>query len=148
MKAEKIAKAKTSHGQSCKKGERATKLYNTWSSMLTRCYNSNSNAYFRYGGRGIKVCDRWHKFENFAKDMGNPEPWQSIERIDNDGNYEPGNCRWASSFEQMRNTSRTKLTRDMVAKIRSGEMSLDKVQAITGCSPATYYAAKNGVNWK
>lgn len=148
MKAESIAKAKTSHGQSRKKRGKATKLYNTWSSMLTRCCNPNSNAYSRYGGRGIKVCDRWHKFENFAKDMGEPETWQSIERIDNNGNYEPENCRWADSGEQMRNTSKTKLTQDIVLKIKTNEISLKEVQAITGCSASTYYAAKSGVNWK
>jgi hypothetical protein len=73
--------------------------------MIGRCENSNVERYPSYGGRGIKVCERWRgSFKNFLADMGRkPTPKHSIDRIDVDGNYEPGNCRWATNSEQQRN---------------------------------------------
>lgn len=78
--------------------------YKTWAMMLVRCRNKNNHAYPRYGGRGIKVCKRWESFENFYADVGaKPSPKHSLDRIDNNGNYEPSNCRWATMLEQGRN---------------------------------------------
>lgn len=81
--------------------------YKGWQAMKRRCDNPADQKYARYGGRGITVCERWQRFVNFYADMGpRPSPNHSIDRIDNDGHYEPGNCRWATQSEQMLNTSR------------------------------------------
>jgi hypothetical protein len=81
-----------------------SKEYNSWRGMKDRCNNPNHKSYFRYGGRGIKICERWSKFENFYKDMGKkPGSNFSIDRIDTNGNYEPSNCRWAKDHLQALN---------------------------------------------
>jgi hypothetical protein len=95
------------HGQS--RIGRRTPEYRTWCQMMTRCENPNSDRYPYYGGRGIRICERWHSFENFFTDMG-PKPTlkHSIGRIDNNGDYCKENCRWETQVEQCRNTRRTR----------------------------------------
>ena len=85
-------------------------IYSTWGSMIQRCTNPKRDSWHLYGGRGIKVCDRWKSFENFAKDMGPRPHGTSIDRINPDGDYEPGNCRWATAREQSE-TKRKKLVK-------------------------------------
>lgn len=91
-----------SHGQS------NTQVYKVWAQMKQRCTNPNDDKFDLYGGRGIKVCQRWaDSFEAFRDDMGPRPRGFSIDRIDGDGNYEPGNCRWATAKVQGENTTRT-----------------------------------------
>lgn len=101
----------TGNTQSCgclrpaRHGMSKTRIYITWCSMMSRCYNPRTSSYKNYGGRGIEVCERWHNFVNFYADMGDrPSPQHSLERIDNDGDYEPSNCKWATKEEQNNNT--------------------------------------------
>lgn len=92
------------HGHTKKSKSRT---YTTWDNMIQRCKNPKRNFYEYYGGRGIKVCTRWLKFENFLKDMGERPEGTSIDRIDPNGNYELNNCRWATKLQQANNTRKT-----------------------------------------
>lgn len=85
---------------------KATQLYGTWWMMKSRCSNPKQAGYQYYGARGIRVCERWNSFANFVADVGDRPPGTSLDRIDNNGNYEPGNVRWATAIEQSRNSSK------------------------------------------
>ncbi|TAM23394.1 MAG: hypothetical protein EPN60_15100 [Nevskiaceae bacterium] len=83
--------------------------YQVWHSMRARCTNPSRPHYARYGGRGIKVCARWGSFANFIADMGERPSGATLDRIDNDGHYEPGNCRWATRKDNCRNRANNRL---------------------------------------
>ena len=84
--------------------------YISWHGLKTRCYNQRDEHYARYGARGIRVCERWRRsFKNFLADMGERPDGMTVERIDNDGHYEPDNCRWATPEEQSNNRQVTRL---------------------------------------
>lgn len=101
----------TIHGHSHGRKGGPTRVYTVWRNMLNRCLKPTTKKYDRYGGRGIKVIDRWLNFENFLSDMGEPPLGHSIDRIDNDGNYEPSNCRWATRQQQGANRSTTRFVK-------------------------------------
>jgi len=97
-----------SYGKQHKQSWPPTGTYGAWRRMKDRCRNPNNPSYARYGARGIKVCDRWNKFKNFWQDVGDrPGPEYSLDRIDNNGDYEPGNVRWATARQQQNNQDRT-----------------------------------------
>lgn len=89
-------------------GYSGTTTYTAWRNMLARCLNKTDGKYPRYGGRGIKICKRWMKFKNFVNDMGECPVGLTLERKDNDGDYCPTNCIWATYKEQARNNSRNR----------------------------------------
>jgi hypothetical protein len=81
----------------------STSSFRAWNAMMNRCYRPAQAHYGRYGGRGIRVCDRWHSFENFIEDMGLTPIGFQLDRINNAGDYEPGNCRWVTPLMNSNN---------------------------------------------
>ena len=116
--------------------------YKVWAGMKKRCSTPSMTAYKYYGGRGICVCESWQKFDNFLADMGEKPEGMSLDRIDQDGNYEPLNCRWASKETQMRNR------RNAVVITAFGEtMTLPEWVEKTGFSYMTLYTRlQNGAS--
>jgi hypothetical protein len=146
---ERVLEATVTHGH--KAGGGATPEYTSWAQMKARCRNPQNARYRDYGGRGVKVCQRWLSFENFLADMGpKPSRHHSIDRLDNDGDYEPENCRWATAQEQGRNTRSVKLSEEAATEIRrrldEGE-SQYRVAADFGVSRSAIGAIARGRTW-
>lgn len=97
-----IARAVKPNGE-CARDDYKHYLYNTWKGMLGRCNKENDPSYKNYGGRGIRVCESWHYFKEFAADVGDRPLGTTLDRIDVNGNYEPGNIRWSTASEQAYN---------------------------------------------
>ncbi len=133
-----------------KHGMRYTKVYGVWRGIKKRCYNKNAQNYKRYGGRGIGVCEEWrNSFVAFYKDMGDkPFPEAQIDRINNDGNYEPDNCRWVTPADNKRNASSTKMTIQKANRLRelynSGSVTIKNLSlAYDICYYTAYLIIKN-----
>jgi hypothetical protein len=123
-------KSRTVHGES------GSKLYQVWFSMLKRCYNPNSKSYKNYGGRGVKVCWRWHQFSNWLQDVGRP-PFlgASLERKNNSKGYAPSNVCWASKEEQANNTRA-----NVHVHYLGRRMTLKKASDLSGIKYTTLHA--------
>jgi hypothetical protein len=102
LKRERQVEGSRTHGSS------RTPTYVTWTAMRRRCYNPNYGGFQYYGGRGIKVCERWQNFENFLQDMGERPVGMTIDRKNVNGHYDPANCHWATPIEQSRNRRNVK----------------------------------------
>lgn len=131
-----------------KHGKCNTRTFRVWVAMRFRCNSPKSPIYRHYGGRGIRVCARWSKFENFLKDMGERPTGLELDRINNDGDYKPSNCRWTTRKEQARNTRFNHLLKFrgktqcveawcaelriprgvMMRKVKSGELKMKEVK--------------------
>ncbi|MBV1929829.1 MAG: hypothetical protein KUG81_10010 [Gammaproteobacteria bacterium] len=121
-----------SHGHN-RVGKRS-RTYRIWAGMKTRCGNEKATDYKWYGGRGVTVCAQWMRFDSFLYDMGEAPKRLTIDRIDNNGNYEPGNCRWATMKQQRSNTSKSIFV-SMGGKITT----IPEAAAATGINVSTLY---------
>lgn len=130
-------------------GMNGTPMYYVWRAMISRCTLKSHPAYQRYGARGISVCDRWRdSFVAFYADMGDrPSSEHSIDRINNDGNYEPGNCRWATKVQQQRNMRSNRVTAATAPLIRADSRSRAEVAAEYGIAETYVSQIRSGKRW-
>lgn len=126
-------------GSWTKHGKTGSRAYSAWCGMHSRCGDLDD---LNYGGREIKVCDHWDSFENFFADMGEPQEGYSIDRIDNDGNYEPSNCRWATCKEQARNRRS-----NIQIRFNNRSLTLSEWSEILGINRSTLRARINRYGW-
>lgn len=140
-------KNKSANGFLCKH----RRAYDSWKKMLDRCYNNGGASFYRYGARGISVCQRWRdSFSSFLSDMGDPPLGLTLERVNNDGDYSFGNCRWATRVDQARNRRSCKLTIESAKEIYALAVSGVRRSEIAerfGVSISTITAIKTGKNW-
>jgi hypothetical protein len=123
-----VSASNVTHGMS------KTRMYGIWEGMMSRCYSEKNRAYHNYGGRGIGVCERWHKFEGFLNDMGERPDGLTLDRIDNNGNYSKSNCRWATRTEQQNN-----LRKNRFVSANGERMTIAQWARRTGLKPATIH---------
>lgn len=125
-----------------------TSEYTVWAGMCNRCYSEANVSYALYGGRGIRVCKRWHNFLNFLKDMGPRPDGCSIDRIDNKKGYNPRNCRWATKEMQVLNRRATVLNKEKVQAIRAATEHPKALAAKYGVSETHIRNVLRRTTWK
>lgn len=118
--------------------------YNSWTSMKKRCNSKYHNSYPNYGGRGIRVCDRWSNFINFLADMGERPAGMTLDRIDTNGNYEPTNCRWATRTTQQRNR-RDSLSPEQISFIKESTLTQYQLADLFNVNQSTISLVKRRV---
>ena len=137
------------HGHA--KRDAVSRTYRSWKAAMQRCYKTTDQAYARYGGRGIRVCAAWHDFAVFLSTMGDRPPGASLDRIDVNGHYEPGNTRWANATTQSRNRRSNKLDAVSASQIRwlrhDGGFSAREIAEAFGVSRATINRVLSGEIW-
>lgn len=138
---EMLSVASTTHGMT------GGPTWKSWEAMHGRCTRAKDISYPNYGGRGIAVCERWRSFENFLADMGERPIGMTIDRVDTNGDYEPGNCRWSTVLHQNRNKRNTKLSVDAAREIRSRTEAAKVVAAEYGVTTTTINRIRTGKAW-
>jgi hypothetical protein len=139
---------RTEHGHMV--GKKPSPTYSSWRAMLKRCYSPRNRSYADYGGRGIIVCERWRSFEPFLSDMGDRPEGTSLDRIDVNGNYEPGNCRWLAVGQQQWNRRCSvlspQLAQEIVGRHEHGE-SMASIGRRLGINRFTVNTVVRGLAW-
>ena len=125
-----------------KHGKSNTRTYYSWKSMKKRCLTTTHKDYHRYGGRGVEICNKWLRFINFLEDMGERPEDTTLDRIDNNGNYEPSNCRWATQKEQNNN----KCTNVRI-KFYNMDLTITEWGRLLNIKPKTLWQRLNNGNW-
>ena len=126
-----------------------TPTYHSWAMMKQRCLNEKAESFDRYAGRSIGICQRWQdSFVAFLADMGEKPEGMSLDRIDNDGDYCPENCRWATRTDQNRNNRRVKLSMESARAIRADTRPCPEIAKAYGLSKSCVWAVKKGRTWK
>jgi len=137
----------TKHGHNTDLNGKSS-TYSSWDAMIQRCTNKNHASYRNYGGRGITICERWLNFKNFLADMGEKPEGLTIERIDNNKNYEPSNCKWILKTEQSFNRRVNKLSKDKVEDIRRSDKPNKELAAIYNVRTDYISKVKNYKVWE
>lgn len=140
LQKEVIAQISTIHSHTLNR--KVSPTYGSWRGMRTRCFNPNDPAYKNYGGRGITVCNRWKKFVNFLKDMGEAPVRSQIDRIDNNGHYNKSNCRWTTSKINNRNRRNNRLI-----TYKGETLCLSELAEKYNIHPNTLWMRLNQYNW-